>query len=129
MLRSWDYHTVWCNSRALHLAGITASSPEPDRGEIPRRADGEPLGAMREWGTVDLITAVMPELSLDARVAALHRATTYYASLGFTWIQNAWVEPDDIDVYVADVYVADVYVAAAAGISWSTACFPGWVSF
>ena len=112
MLRSWDYHTVWCNSRALHLAGVTASSPEPELGEIPRRADGEPLGTMREWGAVDLIAAVVPQLPLDARVVALHRATTYYASLGFTWIQDAWVEPDDIDVYVA----------AAAGGLLSTRC-------
>jgi len=95
MLRAWDYHTVWCNSLALQLAGVTASSPEPALGEIPRRADGTPLGTMREWGAVDLIAAVVPPLALDTRVAALHRATTYYASLGFTWIQDAWVEPDD----------------------------------
>ena len=101
MLRSWDYHTVWCNSLALQMAGVTAASPEPDLGEIPRRADGTPLGTMREWGAIDLIAAVVPQLSLDARVAALHRATTYYASLGFTWIQDAWVDPDDIDVYLA----------------------------
>ena len=101
MLRAWDYHTVWCNSLALQLAGVTASSPEPALGEIPRRADGTPLGTMREWGAVDLIAAVVPPLALDTRVAALHRATIYYASLGFTWIQDAWVEPDDIEVYLS----------------------------
>ena len=44
MLRAWDYHTVWCNSKALELAGIDATTPEPELGEIPRRVDGSPLG-------------------------------------------------------------------------------------
>lgn len=31
MVRAWDYHTVWCNTVALELAGITAETPEPVR--------------------------------------------------------------------------------------------------
>ncbi|RAD77113.1 amidohydrolase, partial [Burkholderia multivorans] len=34
VLRAWDYHTVWVNSRALDLAGITAETPDPVLGEI-----------------------------------------------------------------------------------------------
>jgi len=100
VLRSWDYHTYWCNSRALQLAGIDSATPEPPLGEIPRRPDGSPLGTLREWGATGLMDAVSPQRSLGERVAALHRATTYYASLGFTWIQDAWVEPADIEVYL-----------------------------
>jgi len=100
VLRAWDYHTVWCNSRALELAGIDAATPEPDLGAIPRRADGSPVGVLRECGAVDLITAVSPGHSLDQRVDALRRATAHYASLGVTWVQDAWVEPDDVEVYL-----------------------------
>lgn len=100
VLRSWDYHTVWCNSLALRLAGIDSATPEPALGEIPRRPDGTPLGTLREWGATDLMDAVAPQRPLGERVAALHRATTYYASLGFTWIQDAWVEPADVEVYL-----------------------------
>lgn len=100
VLRAWDYHTVWCNSKALELAGITASTPEPPLGEIPRREDGSPLGTLREWGAVDLVDAVCPPRSLDERVEALARATTHYAALGVTWVQDAWVEPRDIEVYL-----------------------------
>ena len=100
MLRAWDYHTVWVNSKALELAGIDASTPEPALGEIPRRADGSPLGTLREWGAIDLVTAVSPGYSLDDRVEALRRATTHYASLGVTWVQDAWVEPADVDTYL-----------------------------
>ena len=100
VLRAWDYHTVWCNTLALELAGITADTPEPELGEIPRRADGSPLGVLREWGAVDLVTAVSSGFSLDQKVDALRRATAHFASLGVTWVQDAWVEPAEIEVYL-----------------------------
>jgi predicted amidohydrolase YtcJ len=101
MLRAWDYHTVWCNSRALELAGIDSNTPEPVLGEIPRRDDGSPLGTLREWGAIDLLAAVAPAFTLDDKVEALRRATLHYASLGVTWVQDAWVEDADIDAYLA----------------------------
>lgn len=99
VLRAWDYHTVWCNSRALELAGITTDTPEPELGEIPRRGDGSPLGTLREWGAVDLVDAVRPPLDESIRLRALERAADYYLQRGVTWVQDAWVEPADVDTY------------------------------
>ncbi len=101
VLRAWDYHTVWVNSRALELAGIDASTAEPALGEIPRRPDGSPLGTLREWGAIDLVTAVAPPASLERRVAAIERAGRHYAGLGTTWVQDAWIEPEQLDAYLA----------------------------
>ncbi|WP_448808228.1 amidohydrolase [Agromyces bauzanensis] len=101
VLRAWDYHTVWCNSRALELAGIDAQSPEPVLGEIPRRDDGSPLGTLREWGAVDLVMAAAPVRDLDTRLRAIAAAGEYYLRRGVTWVQDAWVEPDDVDAWVA----------------------------
>ena len=101
VLRAWDYHTVWVNSVALQRAGITAETPDPLLGEIPHRADGSVLGTLREWGAVDLVTAVMPGRDEDVRVAALGTAADYYLSRGVTWVQDAWVEPADVDTYLA----------------------------
>jgi predicted amidohydrolase YtcJ len=100
VLRAWDYHTVWCNSRALELAGIDTDTPEPQLGEIPRRADGSPLGTLREWGAIDLVNAVSPGHSLEDRIDAVARGTAHFAALGVTWVQDAWVEPDDVEVYL-----------------------------
>jgi len=100
MLRAWDYHTVWCNSKALEIAGITADTAEPELGEIPRRDDGTPLGTLREWGAVDLVMAFCPDYTIDDRVEALRRATAHYARLGVTWVQDAWVEPTNVDAYI-----------------------------
>ncbi len=99
-LRAWDYHTVWCNSVALQRAGITAETPDPVLGEIPHREDGSVLGTLREWGAVDLLTAVMPKRDEDVRVSALSTAADYYAARGVTWVQDAWVEPADVDTYI-----------------------------
>jgi hypothetical protein len=51
---------MWVNSVALQRACITPETPERALGEIPHRDDGSVLGTMREWGAVDLISAVMP---------------------------------------------------------------------
>ncbi|MGU3500657.1 amidohydrolase [Mycobacterium sp. C31M] len=100
VLRAWDYHTVWCNTAALERAGITADTPDPVLGEIPHRADGSVLGTLREWGAVDLVTAVMPARDEDVRIAALGTAADYYLAHGVTWVQDAWVEPADVETYL-----------------------------
>lgn len=101
VLRAWDYHTVWCNTVALDLAGITADTPDPVLGEIPHRADGSVLGTLREWGAVDLVTAVMPAADEAVRIAALDTAADYLLARGVTWVQDAWTEPGDVDTYIA----------------------------
>ena len=103
VLRAWDYHTMWCNSVALQRAGIAADTPDPVLGEIPHREDGSVLGTLREWGAMDLMNAVMPARDEDVRVAALGTAADYYLARGVTWVQDAWVEPDDVDTYVEAV--------------------------
>jgi len=100
VLRAWDYHTVWCNSVALERAGITADTPDPQMGEIPHRADGSVLGTLREWGAVDLVMAAAPARDEEVRVAALRTAAEYYTARGVTWVQDAWVEPADLDTYL-----------------------------
>jgi len=100
VLRAWDYHTVWCNSVALERAGITADTPDPPLGEIPRRDDGSVLGTLREWGAVDLVHNVVPKRDPAVRIDALGTAADYYLARGVTWAQDAWVEPADVDTYL-----------------------------
>jgi predicted amidohydrolase YtcJ len=100
VLRAWDYHTVWCNSVALERAGITADTPDPALGAIPHRGDGSVLGTLREWGAVDLVHNVVPERDPAVRIDALRTAADYYLARGVTWVQDAWVEPADVDTYL-----------------------------
>lgn len=101
VLRAWDYHTLWCNTAAINRAGITSATPDPVLGEIPHRADGSVLGTLREWGAVDLVMNVMPPPDQQVRVTALGTAAEYLLARGVTWVQDAWVEPADLDTYLA----------------------------
>nr|WP_281358848.1 amidohydrolase [Flexivirga aerilata] len=47
-LSSIDGHTMWANTEALRLAGITADWADPPGGEAVRDADGNPTGILRE---------------------------------------------------------------------------------
>lgn len=100
VLKSWDYHTVWVNSAALRAAGIDRDTPEPALGRIVRRVDGSPRGTLMEAGAIDLVLKVAPGYSLEDRVKALESATARYAAAGVTWIQDAWVELDDVPAYL-----------------------------
>ncbi len=101
VLRATDYHTVWCNTRALEIAGVTAETPDPKLGWIVRRADGSPMGTMREWDAVDLILKHVSPYSLDDQVRAISIACNEFVRTGITWVQDAWVEPEMIEAYIA----------------------------
>jgi predicted amidohydrolase YtcJ len=100
VLRAWDYHTVWCNSKALELAGIDATTPDPELGEITRREDGSPLGTLREWGAVELVTDIATARPMEERLRAVERFADYYLPRGVTWVQDAWIEPAELEVYL-----------------------------
>jgi predicted amidohydrolase YtcJ len=100
VLRAWDYHTVWCNSKALELAGIDAETPDPELGEITRRDDGTPLGTLREWGAVELVTEIAAPRPMEERLRAIDRFAEYYLARGVTWVQDAWIEPGELEVYL-----------------------------
>jgi predicted amidohydrolase YtcJ len=115
-LRANDYHTVWCNSAALDRAGITADTPDPPLGRIVRRPDGTPAGTLREWDACDLVLALVPPRPpADLRRAA-ERAGRYAASLGLTWVTDAWVDLDSgfLEAYLAADLVARFDLALRA---------------
>lgn len=101
ILRAWDYHTAWVNTAALRAGGITSETPDPELGRYVRRADGSPMGTLQETAANNFLAEVVPPYSLDMRVGALEHATRVYARQGTTWVQDAWVDPENIEVYLA----------------------------
>jgi hypothetical protein len=56
-----DGHSIWVNSLALKLAGVTRDTPDPAGGTIDHDpATGEPTGILRE-NAVELVYRVIPE--------------------------------------------------------------------
>lgn len=100
ILRAWDYHTAWVNTAALKAGGIDADTPDPELGRIVRREDGSPLGTLQESAANNFLADVAPPFTLEQRVNAIEQATREYAELGMTWVQDAWVEPHDVEHYL-----------------------------
>jgi len=86
-LTSADGHTVWANSQALQLLGITGDTPHPAGGEIVRDAAGVATGILRE-------SAVYPVRKLAASGVSgnlpeqLREAQRYLLSLGITGVHD-----------------------------------------
>lgn len=78
-----DGHSLWVNSRALALAGITAATSDPEGGQIQRDERGEPTGILLETA-MDLVRAVVPPPTRAERLAALRLAIAEALSYGLT---------------------------------------------
>ncbi|MFC9558749.1 amidohydrolase [Agromyces sp. NPDC056965] len=100
LLSSRDHHSAWANTAAIALAGLDASTPDPEDGRIEREADGFPAGTFHE-GAEHLFEHVRPVLSADFAYAGLLRAQDELVALGITGWQDAMVGSisgvDDID--------------------------------
>jgi predicted amidohydrolase YtcJ len=103
-LMNRDHHAGWVSSRALELAGITASTPDPADGRIDRDADGEPIGGLQE-GAMSLVAAVLPPITPAVRLSGLMRAQELLHSLGITAWQDAMLCATNGYADVSDAYL------------------------
>jgi predicted amidohydrolase YtcJ len=65
-------HASFVNAKAMELAGIDRSTPDPPGGTIVKGPDGEPLGALRE--TAQRLAGEALQKYLDARAPEEQRA-------------------------------------------------------
>jgi predicted amidohydrolase YtcJ len=83
-----DLHLVSVNSRALELAGIDESTPDPPDGVIEKDSSGRPTGILRELAP-NLVKSVIPPPSADELVAAMRDGITHLHTLGLTAVHDA----------------------------------------
>jgi predicted amidohydrolase YtcJ len=85
-----DGHAVWVNSAALKVAGITASTPDPQGGQIVRDASGQATGVLVDTAE-ELVAKHIPQAT-DAEVKRqLLAAMSEIASLGMTGVHDAGI--------------------------------------
>lgn len=101
VLHAVDHHTIWVNSKALEIAGITAQTNDPVGGSIARRADGTPQGTLREPAAIALVLDKAPPDTLKSDVEAIARACTAYLDNGVTASIDSWVVKDMAKAYLA----------------------------
>jgi predicted amidohydrolase YtcJ len=101
-----DGHSTWVNTKALELAGIDASTPDPADGRIERDPDGTPTGTLHE-GAGALVERLLPPHTAAEWDGAFLAGQAYLHQFGITAWQDAIVTPGILAIYRR---------AAAAGV-------------
>jgi predicted amidohydrolase YtcJ len=120
-LSNRDHHAAWVSSKALELAGVSASTQDPADGRIEREPDGEPAGTLQE-GAMGLVERVVPRPQVDEQVDGILEAQRYLHSLGITGWQEAIVGdyavvPDCFDAYL-EAERRGLLTASVVGALW-----------
>ena len=94
-------HSLWVNSAALRLAGITdypVADAQEERG-IVRDASGRAQGVLLEAGMEVMERAVAARIPDEAKLAMLGEATRYLNRFGITSVVNATGSLADLKLY------------------------------
>jgi hypothetical protein len=95
----YDGHTAWANSRALALAGITATTPDPPGGVIVKDSrTGDPTGVLKE-AAKELMAKVLPQPTRDDRLRAIRKAVSEANRLGVTSVHEAGTNAGDLELF------------------------------
>ncbi|KJL32311.1 amidohydrolase [Microbacterium azadirachtae] len=82
-LNDAGHHTLWVNSKALQLAGVTRDTPQPHGGEICLDEVGDPTGYLNETAA-ELVGRIIPPATDDEIYEGLLNAQNHLWSLGVT---------------------------------------------
>lgn len=93
-----DGHAAWVNRKALELAGVTASTPDPPGGKILRDSSGEPTGVLIDRAQ-RLVAARIPPPSPEQVRRRLELAARECARLGITTVHDAGVGAQELEAY------------------------------
>ena len=100
LVRSSFGHTVLANTRALTLARITASTPDPIGGKIWRDAAGEPTGLLED-AAFAVFDTLLPKPTAADNVQAAKAALKAMGRQGVTSFLDAVAAPEDMAAFTA----------------------------
>jgi predicted amidohydrolase YtcJ len=99
LLEGYDGHTYWANSKALAIAAITSTTPDPPNGVIVRDPKThEATGALKE-SAQELVSRVVPKPSRDENRAALRAGMKWANERGLTRVHSAGGDFEHLDLY------------------------------
>lgn len=81
-------HLGVANSRALEIAGIDASTQNPEGGVIRRNPDGSPNGVLEEYAFFNALVPMLAKLGPDGLKAFAAAGADLWASYGYTTSQE-----------------------------------------
>jgi hypothetical protein len=99
VMKCYDGHTLWVNSRALEAANITRDTPDPEGGIIVRDpVTMEPTGVLKEAAQT-LMDNVIPKPTRDDKLAALRQGMAAAHRYGITSVFDAGVDREELELY------------------------------
>jgi predicted amidohydrolase YtcJ len=93
-----DGHAGWANRAAIELAGVDATTQDPDGGMIMRDSEGRPTGTFVN-NAMRYITQHIPQPSLEDQKLALRRSMEALAAEGLTSVHDASVNSTTLQAY------------------------------
>ncbi|HEX6587783.1 MAG TPA: amidohydrolase [Longimicrobiales bacterium] len=96
-LRRVDGHVAWVNTRALDLAGIDNTLPDPTGGEIVRDTRRNATGILKETA-MGIVSRIIPAADDETVRRGIRAAMEVAARSGVTSVQTQ-AEPRDLAVY------------------------------
>jgi predicted amidohydrolase YtcJ len=93
-----DGHATWVNARALELARITASTPDPAGGRIIHNPDGSPSGVLVDRA-MGLVGRVVPPSSREEQRQQALATLAELPRWGLTGFHDAGVDAGTIALY------------------------------
>ncbi|WP_111510732.1 amidohydrolase [Mycobacterium kyogaense] len=117
-----DGHGAWVNSKALEIAGIDDSTPDPFDGRIERDADGHAIGTLQE-GAMGLVARHIPLATQDDLDEALRVAQRQLLEWGVTAWHDAIVgatndTPDILDSYLRVTASGELKAHVVGALWW-----------
>ena len=101
VLHAVDHHTIWVNSKAIELSGITSATKDPQGGTIARNSDGSAKGTLREPSAMALVLNHAPANTIESDIAAITYACAEYRKVGVIAAIDSWCEKDMARAYIA----------------------------
>ncbi|HET7712374.1 MAG TPA: amidohydrolase [Thermoanaerobaculia bacterium] len=99
-LTRMDLHMGVANSLGLRLAGITRETPDPPGGTIVRASNGEPTGLLKDTA-MQLVTSIIPPVTLEDRIGAIRSGLREAARVGVTSFCDMGLSPEAFDDFRA----------------------------
>jgi predicted amidohydrolase YtcJ len=97
-LRRVDGHAMWASSKALTLAGIDRSTPDPKGGRILRDGSGQATGVLIDTA-MDLVEAKIPAPTQEVLVRRILAASKAAVAAGLTCVHEMGIDDTTVDVY------------------------------
>jgi predicted amidohydrolase YtcJ len=98
LLRRIDGHAAWVNTKAMQLAGLDRTTPDPDGGKIVRDAKGAPTGVLVD-NAIALVERAIPPASPEVRAKRIHDAAHAAVAVGLTGVHEMGIDDDTVGMY------------------------------